>query len=305
MKTPGTMQKGCQKILACLAVFSYLTAEQLAKACFSPGSLTYVKALLKELVESKLVFALGGRGTSLPLIYTLTSTGQYRASTHQHTPRRRIRVRPADIQDKAHNPYFMAHTLAVNDALISARLLSQTHPGIALTRMYREPELKRKIYVEIPEKICLEPDASVQFTITETWHKKPQIWEDFFHIEVYRNLPPVEWRFKQKIAGYVTYAVSGQHEELFATPVLSVAVIAASEPMAATLKRWTEDVLANTNQQGEGDWFFFCSLDTATATPEEMYLAPVWEQAFGTAKTPLLMLEGSQTSLEEQSDTIK
>jgi hypothetical protein len=41
----------------------------------------------------------------------------------------------------------------------------------------------------------------------------------------------------------------------------------------------------------EGDWFFFRSINTAVASPEEMYLAPQWEQAFGTAKTPLLTLE--------------
>jgi hypothetical protein len=40
----------------------------------------------------------------------------------------------------------------------------------------------------------------------------------------------------------------------------------------------------------EGDWFFFCSLDVASASLEELYLAPVWERAFGTAKTPLLVL---------------
>jgi hypothetical protein len=40
-----------------------------------------------------------------------------------------------------------------------------------------------------------------------------------------------------------------------------------------------------------GDRFFFCSLDTATVSPEELFLAPVWENAFSTTKTPLLILE--------------
>jgi hypothetical protein len=51
--------------------------------------------------------------------------------------------------------------------------------------------------------------------------------------------------------------------------------------------------LATTNQHGEGDWFFFCSVNPATASTEEMFLAPVWEQALRTTKTPLLVLEGS------------
>ena len=61
--------------------------------------------------------------------------------------------------------------------------------------------------------------------------------------------------------------------------------------MAATLKRWTEEVLAEMERQEEGDWFFFCSLDPAKARPEELFLSPVWEQAFSNGKTPLLVLE--------------
>jgi hypothetical protein len=61
--------------------------------------------------------------------------------------------------------------------------------------------------------------------------------------------------------------------------------------MAALLKYWTEEALNDINRSEEGDWFFFRSMNTATATPEEMYLAPVWERAFSTSKTPLLMLE--------------
>jgi hypothetical protein len=209
----------------------------------------------------------------------------------------RSRFRPSEEKDKGQNPYFMKHTIAVTDVLIAAWLLSQTHPGIAITHLYTEQELQRKIYVALDnpgEKIrdiCLEPDASLQFLITETWHSEPQTWEDFFHIEVYRNLPPAEWRFKQKIKGYVTYVDTGQHEALFHTPALSIAVIAQTPQMATTLKRWTEEVLAEMEGKEEGEWFFFCSLDPATASPEELFLSPVWEQAFGTTTTPLLVLE--------------
>jgi hypothetical protein len=284
------MTKGEAKILGALAVFGYLTAEQITKLCYSTGSLTYVKALLKNLGDADFVFTIGGRGTGLPLIYTLNSKGRSLASGGAAFPLR-TRFRPAEEKDKGENLYFMQHTLAVNDVLIGAHNLAQTVPGITLSRMVTEHELKRKIYVAIPAKICLEPDASVHFTITETWHNPPQIWEDFFHIEVYRNLPPVEWRFKQKIKAYVYYALNGWHERFFHTPVLTIAVIAQTEQMTATLKRWTEEVLRQMERPAEGDWFFFCSLDTASASPEELFLSPVWETAFGTTKTPLLILE--------------
>jgi hypothetical protein len=88
------------------------------------------------------------------------------------------------------------------------------------------------------------------------------------------------------------YAVDeGWHEAFFHIPALSLAVIAATDQMAATLKRWTEEVLTEIERPEEGDWFFFCSLDTAIATPEELYLSPVWQKAFSNGKTPLLVLE--------------
>jgi hypothetical protein len=78
-----------------------------------------------------------------------------------------------------------------------------------------------------PLKVCIEPDCSLEFTIEdiEQETKQPQTWRDFFHVEVYRHLP-METLWKQKVIGYVQYAATGQHEELFHTPALSIAVFA-------------------------------------------------------------------------------
>jgi hypothetical protein len=248
-----------------------------------------VQEQLKLLAEAGLALAVGGRAVNLPRIYTLSRIGRQAAALLGVPPSKRFR--PSEEADKGHNPYFLKHTMAVTDVLISARLLSQQMPGIVLNRMYTERELRRRIYVEIAaadtmqhRTVCLEPDASCDFTIQDKWR-------DFFHIEVYRNLPPAEWRFKQKIAGYVMYALCGHHAALFHTAALSIAVIAVSKPMAATLKRWTEESLQEMGRPIDGEWFFFCSLDPATASPEELFLSPLWEHAFSTDKTPLLVLE--------------
>jgi hypothetical protein len=292
MRQTQSMAKGVTDILSILALFDYLTARQVTRLCYSSGSLTYVKALLKSLADAGLVLYLGGRGTNLPLIYTLTGKGRTYASTltGQH-PRR---FRPKEAAEKQLNLFFMRHLLSVNDVLISARLLSQTRPDIVLTRMYREPELRRRIYVDVPSKICIEPDASCQFLSTKLREDRTETWEDFFHIEVYRTLPPVKERFKQKIQGYVTYVATGQHEALFQIPALSIAVIAQTSQMAAILKYWTEEALTEIGRPEDGDWFFVCSLAVATASPEEMYLSPVWERAFSDTKTPLLVLEENE-----------
>jgi hypothetical protein len=274
MRTTGTMRKAWERIISALAEFDYLTPAQIARLLYVPSSRNHVYEKMRPLVDRRLVLTAGGRNVNLPLLYTLSGTGRQYASLLGAPPK--TRFRPSEEADKGRNPYFLKHTIAVTDVLISAKLLSQTMPAIHLTRMYTERELKRKIYIPLGGKtVCLEPDAGLLFRITETWHDPPQTWEDFFHIEVYRNLPPQEWRFKQKIAGYVTYVDNGHHEALFHTPALSIAVIAATEQMTTTLKRWTEEVLTQMERQPEGEWFFFCSVDPASASPEELYLSPV------------------------------
>ena len=294
------MRKAWERIISALAEFDYLTPAQIARLLYVPSSRNHVYEHMKALIATGFVLTLGGRAVNLPLVYALSGTGRQYAA-FLGVPPKTTRIRPSEEADKGRNPYFLKHTIAVIDVLIAAHLLSERVPAIRLTRMYTERELKRKIHVQLPgqtpqgktrfQTICIEPDASCEFAITEAWHETPQTWIDFFHIEVYRNLPPTEWRYKQKIKGYVSAVDEGWHEAFFHTPALSIAVIAATEPMAATLKRWTEEVLADMERQAEGEWFFFCSVDPASASPEELYLSPVWEQAFSDGKTPLLVLE--------------
>jgi hypothetical protein len=236
------------------------------------------------------VLCLPGRSVAQPRVYTLTATGAtYAAALGVATARR---IRPAEERDKARNVLYIQHTLAISDVLISAALLSATHPDIVLSRLYTERSLKRKIEVTLPDNrtIYIEPDASVEFAVTETWHTPPQTWQDFVHIEVYRHLP-LMWRYKQKITGYVTAHDTGTHAALFHTQALSIAVFCATDYQAGTLKQWTEEALKELGRPDEGQRFFFRSIDVTSASPSELYLSPDWQQAFGETTTPLLVME--------------
>jgi protein involved in plasmid replication-relaxation len=289
METPTKLSKGCQKILLALALFGYLTVEQLTRVCFSPGSLSYVRALLKSLVDTGFAVALGGSAVHLPLVYTLSRTGRQYAAVLGAAPHPRFRQ--AEEQDKSHNPYFLKHTIAVTDVLIAAKLLSERVPAIQLSRLYTERQLKRKIYVPLSDKpVCLEPDAAALFRVTETWLDPPETYENFFHIEVYRTHLR-EKRFKHKINTYAAYAASPRHTALFHTPALAIAVFCADDHLAESLKQWTAEVLQEGQQVELAERFFFTSRNPATASPEELFLSPVWEQPLSSAKTPLLVLE--------------
>jgi hypothetical protein len=258
-----------KKIMLALADSEYLTAEQLTRLLYAKGSLTYVKAKLKTLVDADFIIPLGGRNLNLPRIYTLKVKGRQFTAMLGKTPE--LRFRPGEVHEKTYNLFFMRHTLAIIDVLISARLLTQTVPGIILNNMFQERDLRRKIYVAIvqdkekPRNICLEPDASLDFTVQKAWR-------DFFHIELYRHLP-MERRFKQKVQGYLTYAASPVHQELFHTSALSIAMFAATEQLAQMLKRWTEEVLTKLEQQAEGQRFFFSSVIPGQASPTELFLS--------------------------------
>jgi hypothetical protein len=294
MSTAAQTRTIREQSLLSLAEFDHLTSRQLAKLLYAASSptwethLRYVQRTLHELVATGFVVALPGRVVTMPNVYTLSGKG-YSAAGALGLPKRR-RVRPSEKVAKAHNLFFREHTMAVTEVLIAAYLLSQTHPGIQLTRLYTERELKRKIFVRLPERTaCLEPDASLEFLLQED--SQEEDWQDFFHLELYRHLPPAAWRFKQKIHCYVTYAETGQHEALFQTPALSIAVVAQTPQMAETLKRWTEETLTEIGQPEQGERFFFRSGDMAMASPTEMFLTPFWQQPFSATKTPLIVRE--------------
>jgi len=227
----------------------------------------------------------------LPQVFTPTGKARAYASNFMGNPTRQ-RFRPSEEQEKAENLFFIKHTLAIWDVLIAAKLLAKTTPGIVLNRIYQERDLRRKIYVEIPvqtahgktskQTICIEPDAGCEFIVQEKWR-------DFFHIEVYRYLP-VETLWKQKVTGLVTYRQTGQNQALFHTSALSIAVFAQTREMAQTLNAWTEEALTKLAQPAEGQRFFNTIDDPTSAQPAEMYLAPLWQQAFGEGLTPLLVL---------------
>jgi protein involved in plasmid replication-relaxation len=276
------------KIISDLAAFQYVTVSQLiALEEHKESSRSYIHKEVNELVAEGYLLALPRQIVSQPRLYTLTVKGQRFASVSGNAPYKRYRK--GEELERGENVSFVAHTIAVTDVLIAAQLLAKKVPAIRLNRMLTERELKRTIYVSVPgerttqRKICIEPDAAVDFTIQDTW-------QDFYYLEVYRHHLN-KLRFQHKFQGYVTALVSGLHERLFQTPAMAVVVIATIDKLAGTLKQWAEEALAAIDRKEAGDRFFFCSLDTATTNPEDMFLSPVWEHAFSTDKTPLLVLE--------------
>jgi hypothetical protein len=178
-----------QKILHELHLLDYVTIGQLARLLDMERSRSYLRQTLSTMIAADFVFALPGSAATMPHVYTPTRRGREYIGSLLGTATDK-RFRPAEERDKARNEFFLKHTIAVTDVLIAAQLLSQTTPGITLNRMYTERALRRKIYIELPvargmtRQVCIEPDASLDFFLTETRDSVPQTWQDFLHIEV-------------------------------------------------------------------------------------------------------------------------
>jgi hypothetical protein len=280
---------GADKILCCLVELEYLTLAQVIKVGgYKDTSRAFVHKTVQELVQRGVAATLPRQYVTQPLVYTPTTTG-YRYAAALGMPGAQ-RVRPVDERDKVKNTLFVQHTIAISEVLIAAKLLAKTHPEIALSRLYTERSLKRKIAVPLPDNRThyIEPDAACEFLLTETWHTPPQTWQDF--IEVYRHMP-MESRFKQKVQGYVVSVDTGTHEALFKTEALAIAVIGETRQQAVLLKRWAEEALTAMGRVAEGERFFFRSIDLSATSPSALFLSPDWQQAFGETTTPLLVLE--------------
>jgi Replication-relaxation len=290
MQTKQEKQTPKDKLRFALGEYGFLTLQQLIAVLeYKQGSRIYVQVTMKALVDAGDVLSFGGRRTSLPRIYTLTGRGRRYVTRLDHP--RPARFRLGETRTKVDNGYFLRHILAVNDVLIAARLLFRSMPDIILNRVYHERDLRRKIAVAIPaggktRQVFLEPDAALDVRI----RNNETVWRDFFFVEVYRH-HPMEHRFKQKVQGYALSAAAGQQEALFHTKALTIALFCETVAVKTLLKGWTEQVLTQCGQEEEGERFFFSSVAVSEASPTDIFLSPVWEQAFRTTKTPLLMLE--------------
>jgi hypothetical protein len=118
MRTLVNTRKGSEKILVALAEFDYLTATQITRLLYAPSSHAHVRKQVNTLVASGFVLPLAGRLVIMPRVYTLTETGYAYISALEITVRKR--VRPSEERDKARNLFFLEHTIAVSDVLISA-----------------------------------------------------------------------------------------------------------------------------------------------------------------------------------------
>ncbi len=273
-------------ILTALATYHYLTAEQIRRLHYGAGVITYVRARLKRLCEAKILTRLEqphyARTGSASYVFRLATRG-YRFLEELHVPTTRL------PDEKPHSYLYWRHTLALNDALIAAALVTRTHPHLSITRLLHERELKHipvRVTLASGKTVGVIPDAYLQLHEAEA--VGPGYWHDLVVELDMGTTDQKEWR--QKVEALLAYGLGPYRHLLGAASITIMVLTPQGSHRANELLGWTEAELTRLDQHALGEWFCISGLDPARCSPDELYLTPVWHQPFGTGPISLIAL---------------
>ena len=268
------------------AIYRYhmLKPEQLTRRYYSRGSLTFVKARLKQLTDHGYLAANEQpttRGRS-PFFYTLAGKGiRYLKEAgfevnRYYRPGRKVEYLP-----------FLLHTFSVNDVLIAAELLVEDQPQFTLAEMQHELTLKQD-----PCKVPMRRDGYGSAGEAPTQHVTivPDGWLDFrydrggeraerrmcFWLEVDRGTVGKK-EFKSKATAILAFYQSGAYSRRFGTSSLRVAFATTDGILRVNqMRAWLRDALGKELAKPGMAERFVCTALPDEIDPRTLFLAPVW-----------------------------
>jgi hypothetical protein len=256
------------------------TPEQLCRLHYSMGSLTAVKARLKELVDSGYVLAdaIPTRRGKSPYYYTLGPQGVRYLSELGYTIRDSFR--PSTEVDKSY--LHIRHTLDLNDVLVAAALVTRVDSRYHLEELTHERTLKRHpIVMQAPYHgrqmtFRLIPDGIVVFRLILP-DRQPKMT---VFLEYDRDSEGQD-KFRRRIRSYITLlATQAYRERVDAKRIVVAFSTFAGQEHMHEMRRWTEEELHSTSEPWEvGAAFAFSHLPKAP-TPEQAWFEPRWHLAY-------------------------
>jgi hypothetical protein len=287
-KSPYILSLADDAILRAIFCHHYLSAQQVCRLLYSRGSLTHVQSKLKRLTDSghcqRLFLPRPSQHGSAPSVYTLARKGlNYLQNQGLDTTRRYH-----SVEEREHSYLFLAHTLAVNDFLISAALLCRRVPWIGLASVLHERELKRQpVFVSDSNggKIGVIPDSWLDLQVQGSYQSCLALELDRGTVE------QKQWR--RKVRGLVGWA-KGPYQEQFKTTSLTIAVVATpGEKRLQELVRWTQAELEAIGEKHAADLFRLTGGPPDSPVPEALFLSPCWVRPFD--PQPVSLLPFAQT----------
>lgn len=249
-----------------------VTAEQLTRLHYSPGSLKTIKKRLKELTDNGFILAdsVPTRQFKSPYFYALAGKGiRYLKEIGLDVPES---VRAANEAPTGYQ--FIGHALELNDLLISAIRIQTATPRYSLSSFIHERTLKRTPYKATWQgnSYSLIPDAFLDFRLhtAEGQRRLPLVIEHDRGTEEQHH-------FRRRIHAYLLFIQSQAYVQMFNTRALTVAFTTLKGmKRIEQMREWTRAELALIGTPVNiANVFLFGTLDKPLE-PRTVWLEPRW-----------------------------
>ena len=271
---------------------NFMTVDQVQRLHFSQTSRNYVGELLRDLEKREYIthtfLSRASQAGKSPSVYTLLQKGfKHISDMGIEVP---PRARPSEIADLT--PFFLEHTLLVNDVLIAAHLLEKVAPQYKLLSFMHDNTLKKEpVLVQVngkPFGVIL--DSWMKFQLPSPDATIPDTQAIGFEID--RGTRDAK-SFKEQLRLRLAF-IRGPYQERFHTQNITLAFAAKLKTPEKTKERvsamytWCEDVLKEDNSQDDSFSFFFGGLPDGVIDPLWLFLRPAWVTPFDTSAQTLL-----------------
>lgn len=271
---PGGRSYGDVALLADICRFGLVTAEQLTRLHVpTPHGLRSMQRRLKRLVEAGLLLRLRAHPTprygSAPHVFALAGPARaYLISQGIGVP---VYFRPGEEHERAGNPLYMAHTLAVTEVLISAAVLAREVAAVSLRRLRTERELKHR-----PLRVAPDPTVPARTiaVIPDAWFQLHLAGVGTYSIalELDRGTEHVS-RWTRKAHALAAWA-TGPYRTAFDTDNLTIAIATPAPARRDELADWIFEALTARGQPELAGLFLLTGVDVRATTPEELFFRP-------------------------------
>jgi hypothetical protein len=254
-----------KRIVEAVYQMRFLTSEQIKYWLFEDGSMTACRRRLSVLYHngylSAVHKAISASYGSSKRVYCLSKKGAALIS-HLYSEKEAREIKWNEKYNKV-EPFFIEHTLAINDIRIAFSKAVLTTKEYDLF-WYNEQEIKAwKEKVDDPE----DPSKTLPITPDAFLYLIGKDKKAYYFLEVDRATESNR-RWKDKIKGYVEYVKSGKYQARFKTEALRVLTISTTKERVANLMKTTQSV--------ENAYFFlFATFDQVR--DNNIIFKPVWK----------------------------
>lgn len=260
-----------------------LDAEQVRRLFYGTGSIQYAKARLKLLTDNEYASELGSKNKAYT--YRLGPKGLKLCRSLDEPVPRRLR-----LYETSDSEFFVPHTLAINDVLISADMLERTQQTVTVIDLIHEKQMSA---IKVPLRGGREEGVITDGILTFGISAGGEEFEQTFFLEIDMGYRVDKW--KKKIRRLISYG-GGPYKKHYDTKFFTVAVITPKgDAHMHNLRHWTADVLYEDSLQGT-NWehsFLFTAAPAATTAPSLFWLGETWHRPFADAPLRLIEVNGT------------